>query len=373
MLSTELASKLPAAEAVVSACRARPELLDLPELGFLKAFVDGEPYEVPTEEKEEGGNVEDATAHQEDGTMPPESDPFPPLPEPVSEAPEDADWSLASDKKNAASAAVAEGRLEDALSEFTAALQAEAATGSISASSLAKRAECLLKMKRPAAASRDCDAALKVNPDSVKALKTRGRAGRLLGKFVDANLDLAAAQNIDYDPELEELCAFVKEKAAQVANKEREAQRKKDLEKRKKAAAAQRQREQEEEEARRTRQNVPPPPPMGGGIPGLDAETAAAMQNPKVMAAFQEMMSGGAPDPTKIMKYMSDPEVGPVLQKLMSKMGAGMPGMGAGMPGMPGGMPGMGAGMPSGFGNGFDAPQEDDPEMPDLEEVDEVD
>ena len=70
-----------------------------------------------------------------------------------------------------------------------------------------------------------------------------------------------------------------------------------------------------------------------------DPEIQAAMQNPRVMAALQECMGGGQPDVNKLMSYMSDPEVGPVLQKFMGAMGGGMPGMG-GMGGMPGGMGG---------------------------------
>lgn len=45
------------------------------------------------------------------------------------------------------------------------------------------RAECLIKLSKPVAATRDCDAALKLNPDSAKALKVRGMAKRLLGQY----------------------------------------------------------------------------------------------------------------------------------------------------------------------------------------------
>ena len=44
-----------------------------------------------------------------------------------------------------------------------------------------------------------------------------------------------------------------------------------------------------------------------------DPELMEAMQNPKVMAAFTEAQS----NPAKLMELMADPEVGPVLQKLM--------------------------------------------------------
>ena len=76
---------------------------------------------------------------------------------------------------------------------------------------------------------------------------------------------------------------------------------------------------------------------------------------------FSEMMSGGAPDPAKMQAAMADPEVGPILQKLMTKIGGAMGG--GGMPG--GGMPGGGVGddIPD-IGGGDD---EDFDDLPDLE------
>ena len=51
------------------------------------------------------------------------------------------------------------------------------------------------------------------------------------------------------------------------------------------------------------------PPGMAGMAQGMmnDPDVMAAMSNPKVMAAFQEMMAGGAPNPAKMMQYMQDP------------------------------------------------------------------
>merc|ERR1712070_921461 len=102
---------------------------------------------------------------------------------------------------------------------------------------------------------------------------------------------------------------------------------------------------------------------MGGGAGGMgglmaslmsDPELAAGMANPKIMGAFSKLMSGpGGPasllsNPAKLQELMADPEIGPFMQKLLSKMG-----MGGGMPGM-GGMGGMG-GMPgAGMGEGDD-------------------
>mmetsp|Transcript_16933 Transcript_16933/g.51368 ORF Transcript_16933/g.51368 Transcript_16933/m.51368 type:complete len:370 (-) Transcript_16933:348-1457(-) len=362
-------ASLKAAESVVKAVEADPALLEAPELAFLKNFKLG----ISAAEEQEPEEEEEEEEETEDGTMAAEKETFPVMPTNAAEAAEDADWSIAAEKK---AAAAQEPNLKTALGLFTEALEAEAATASLSASSIAKRAECLLKLKRPAAAIRDCDEAIKLNPDSAKALKVRGKAHRLLGDWTQANLDLAAAQKIDFDPDLKELCDLVKAKAAEMASAEREKQRAADLAKRKAAAAEKRKREQQARE-----QQARPPQPPAGGRPDPssfmnDPSFLAAMQNPKVMAAIQEMTAGGAPDPAKMMKYMNDPEVGPVLQKMMGAaqgMGGmpGMPGMGGGMPGM-GGMGG-GGGASAPGGGGFDMDDNDDDDMPELEEVDEVD
>ena len=81
------------------------------------------------------------------------------------------------------------------------------------------------------------------------------------------------------------------------------------------------------------------PPGMGSFMETLleDPELQQAMQNPKVIAAFSELMQspGGAmglmSNPAKMQQLMADPEVGPVLQKIMMKFmggGAAMPGFG---------------------------------------------
>jgi len=325
---SSLKSKLSAAEEVVKECQKNPSLLNEPELLFMKKFVDGEPVEIDDdddvppelEEVDESGNAAPASAptseaavpNEEEGTIPPEKQPFPMIPKNADETPEDADWSIAGEKKSQASAAASEGNYDDALKFYGEALEAEAVTASLSATTLAKRADILLKLDRPAAAVHDCDAALIINPDSVRALKTRGKANRRLGYWTKANLDLAAAQNIDYDPDLAELCSLVKDKAASELAKERDAERKKELEERKKKAAEEHRKKMQQEEAERAASSGPG---MGGGMPG--------------MGGGMPGMGGGMPG-----------------------MGGGMPGMGGGMPGMGGGMPGMGGGMP-GMGGGI--------------------
>merc|ERR1712005_34575 len=68
--------------------------------------------------------------------------------------------------------------------------------------------------KKPCAAINDCTAALNINPDSVKALRCRGKSYRLIGKWELALKDLAAAQAIDFDPDTADLVKLVTAKVS---------------------------------------------------------------------------------------------------------------------------------------------------------------
>jgi hypothetical protein len=77
--------------------------------------------------------------------------------------------------------------------------------------------------------------------------------------------------------------------------------------------------------------------------------------------AFQSLMSGpGGPmgllsNPQKLQEMMADPEVGPTLQKIMSKMMGGL------------------GGMPGGAAAGRDRANDDNDDMPDLEDLPNLD
>ena len=263
----------------------------------------------------------------------------------LSEADEDA----CAEAKSKASNAFNTGDYAVAVDEYTKAIL-------IAPSPLtyAKRAEVLIKLRRPNAAIRDCDAALKMNPDSAKALKIRGAACRYLGRWNDANRDLSAGLNADFDETYGEIhkkvLSVVHEMHVREGKKraEREAKAKAEVERRRAEAA----KAQADAAAAGAAGGMPGGMPsggfpgMGGGIPGVppgvaeklasDPDLMKAMQNPKVMEAFQAMLS----NPMSAMQYMNDPEVGPVIQKMMAAygmQGGGMPGGGFG--GMPGGGP----------------------------------
>jgi len=282
-----------------------------------------------------------------------------PDPEPYLSVPSGGeDWDGSSSAKEQAAEAKGNGQYELAVEKYTEALT----LGQVSALTLANRAECLLKLKKPMAAISDCTEALLLNPDSAKALRCRGRAYRYLGKWEKANLDIAAAQRIDYDPEVETLQKFVSAHVAKLEAKkclkrnkaEKEAREK--LQKRR-AEIEESQRKAREEAARRAKEEEGDEEPGmegfgagAGAFPGMagmggsagmqqmllqmlmsDPELKDGLQNPKIMAAFSSMMSGGSPS------SLNDPEVSAFLEKLKKKMGPLM-----GMMGGAGGMGGMG-------------------------------
>ena len=124
----------------------------------------------------------------------PESDPAQPMGPPVAPDLTEAETDALMDVKAAAAEALANGDLDAAIAKFT-----EVLMKAPSPLVYAKRADAYVKQRKCVSAVRDCDAALEMNPDSAKALKTRGLARRYLGHWTRAQLDLARGQSIDYD------------------------------------------------------------------------------------------------------------------------------------------------------------------------------
>merc|ERR1712154_594564 len=94
---------------------------------------------------------------------------------------------------------------DDAVAKYTEAITG----GGASALLFAKRAEVLLKLRRPCAAVRDCTSAIEINPDSFKAHRVRGMARRALGQWEEAQRDLSEAQKLDFDDSLVSMQNFI--------------------------------------------------------------------------------------------------------------------------------------------------------------------
>lgn len=97
--------------------------------------------------------------------------------------------------KQAALEALERADVAMALDLYTEAIQCGGATALM----LTKRGELLLKQKRPCAAIRDCSAAIAANSDCAKAYRVRGIALRRLGRWEEAQRDLAHSQRLDFD------------------------------------------------------------------------------------------------------------------------------------------------------------------------------
>lgn len=354
------------------------EKLDSDDQEVLKSYIyklQGLEAPPPADGADDAAGAEEQTKDDNNDNKEP---PFPPSYE------KGDDFEKASEFKMKAADLKAEGKWEEALEQYTSAILA----AEPSALLYANRAMALMSLERPRAAENDCSLALKINPDSAKALRVRGKARKALGKYEEALRDLSTSQQIDFDEgvvqdlkELSELHLEKEKEEAQKRNEDEEKKRKRASEIKK--AQEEAKKEAEEERAREAASSMGGMggmpggmpgmggmPSMGGGMPNImqilmsDPELAAGMQNPKVMAAFQSLVSepGGVgglmANPAKLQELMADPDVGPFLKKLMAKMGPAMGG------GMPGGFPGA-----SGTGSGTTASNEDDIDLSDLPDL----
>eukprot|EP00656_Telonema_subtile_P053522 TRINITY_DN7781_c0_g1_i3.p1 TRINITY_DN7781_c0_g1~~TRINITY_DN7781_c0_g1_i3.p1 ORF type:complete len:267 (-),score=97.94 TRINITY_DN7781_c0_g1_i3:163-963(-) len=243
------------------------------------------------------------------------------------------------------------------------------------AMTIAKRAVCLVKLGCAEAALRDADRALELNADSPAANKARARALLKMGKFEDAMHACQLANRLDYDDSIYEIQKKLEGAFAAViqAQTERDQCEKAFAHAEKVAKQAELRAKREAEQAAEAQEQhghghahgghggkgggKGGMPDMGGmgGIPpelmGLmaDPEVAALLGQPKVSAAFTDIMSNGM---GAMGKYANDPEVMQAMMLIQEKMQSakgggkgGMPGGKGGKGGM-GGMPGMPGGMP---------------------------
>lgn len=166
----------------------------------------------------------------------------------------------------------------------------------------AKRAQAFLKLKKPNAAIRDCERALKINPDSATAFKFRGRANRLLGNWEDAAKDLRQACKLDYDDETDEWLKEVTPNAKKLEQHKIKQERKKaekELNERKERV---RRAQEANKKAAEENKNKQPQEDDGGdfGMGGIGPDFMEAFSDPEVSAALQDVMS----NPANIMKWV---------------------------------------------------------------------
>ena len=318
-------SKIDQLRAFVEVVKANPDILRSDELSFFQEFIESFGGKIPAAKSSEptaAAAPETAEPKEEDfydkddaDRMGPESDPLPPTPKVGEELSEEQQNKVNSLKAKAIEA-LEDGDRKAGLEYLNQAV----AVGGATAMLLTKRAELLLRLRRPVAAIRDCDNALSLNPDSGKAFRVRGLAHRALQKWERAHTDLANAQTIDFDEATEVVKRFVDEKYKPVAEAKRVWQQTQQKPTRPARAAP-----SSHVSAPQMPAGMPGMPPGMEGMGGMfgdlfsDPELATAFTNPRVMQAMQEMMT----NPAALFQYQNDPEVGPVLMKLMAKMGSG--------------------------------------------------
>ncbi|RZB95434.1 TPR repeat-containing thioredoxin TDX isoform C [Glycine soja] len=100
--------------------------------------------------------------------------------------------------KSKAVDAMSQGNLDEALAQLTEAILLNPQSAIL----YATRASIYMKLKKPNAAIRDADTALKINPDSAKGYKIRGMSRAMLGLWEEAASDLHVASKLDYDEEI---------------------------------------------------------------------------------------------------------------------------------------------------------------------------
>eukprot|EP00930_Biecheleria_cincta_P008058 TRINITY_DN109400_c0_g1_i1.p1 TRINITY_DN109400_c0_g1~~TRINITY_DN109400_c0_g1_i1.p1 ORF type:complete len:421 (-),score=121.11 TRINITY_DN109400_c0_g1_i1:54-1283(-) len=367
----------------------------LPAVGKEKPKTEAAPPAASEEEEEEEEEAEEPEEPEEEDPerLPEDAEPYPEKGPAGEQELSDAQLDKQGELKQAAAEALEDGDLQKALEKYTEAIK----IGNVSAMMYAKRAEILLKLKRPCACIADCTSALEINPDSGKAYRVRGKANRRLGRWEAAHEDLSTGQRLDFDDETIDMQKFVEAKFKKIAErKNRQRLRTERIEKKRKEKEIKRRREAAQKAHAEAQQREESSgggfPGMGGfpgGFPGMpggmpqmppgfdpsmlsglmnDPELMKAFSDPKMAAAMKDIMS----NPGNIGKYQSDPDVMNLFQKMMGafgKAGGGMPGgMPGGFGGMPGGFGGAGGGSASTPGPSFE-------EVPSGEsgDVDEVD
>ncbi|KAF1862246.1 hypothetical protein Lal_00026770 [Lupinus albus] len=185
----------------IEECKSNPSILHNPTLSFFKSYLLSLGAQVPPlhEPKHEPVNYDDNmpttdfSTKEEDDIM--ESDielDNTDVVEPDNDPPQ------TMGNPNPSSEGCCTSKLDQALDHLTEAIL----LNPLSAILYATRASVFLKLKKPNAAIRDADYALKINPDSAKGFKMRGMARAMLGLWEEAAIDLHVASKIDYDEEI---------------------------------------------------------------------------------------------------------------------------------------------------------------------------
>lgn len=344
---------------------------DMPELEEQFGTSNTAP-KVPEENSSDDEIVESEVELDNEGVIEPDNDP----PQKMGDASvevTDEKRDEAQIAKSKAVEAMADGDLDEAVNHLTEAIECNPTSAII----YATRASVFVKMKKPNAAIRDANAAIKINPDSAKGYKWRGMARAMLGHWEEAAKDLHLASRLDYDEEISAVLKKVEPNVHKIEDHHRKYERlRREKDERKKERERQRRRAEAQaayEKAKKKEHtstckescgasggcsggmpgSFPGGMPAGGmpggfpggmpggfpggmpaggmpggfpgGMPGdvdmskilNDPELMAAFSDPEVMTALQDVMK----NPANLAKYQANPKIAPIIAKMMGKFG----------------------------------------------------
>lgn len=325
----------------VKQCQANPGILHEPKFAFYREYLESLgatipplPEKKPTQSKPKSPEPQEEPMEEEEsdveldmsGVIQAEED-VPLAMGDVNKEVTDEDLEKATEERDLAVEAFGDGDFEKALQHYTKAIE----LNPNSAIFHAKRANVLLKLNKPKAAIRDCDKAISLNKDSAQGYKFRGRAYRLLGKFLEAHSDLATACKLDYDEVTNEWLKEVEPNAKKLLEHNRAKERRKE-ERELKARSERVKRAQEEhrraaEEQKKKEQYCGDEEchtehgdegPIGFEQILKDPEIISLLKDPSVMAAYQDIMK----NPMNMAKHKDNPNVTKLFEKLANITGA---------------------------------------------------
>ncbi|XP_055913830.1 hsc70-interacting protein 1-like [Eupeodes corollae] len=352
----------------VDLCSASPQILNMPQLSFVKEFVEKFGGKVPEGEFKFPGACpfsasapkpdqpkEDETKQYEhvdedmeseseseleldmDGVIEPDNEPSQAMGDEDKEPTED-EISQASEFRGQAAAAFSEGQFQESIDLYTKAIELNPGNALFHA----KRGQAFLKLKKPNACIRDCDRALVLNCDSAAAYKFRGRAHRLLGNWEEAAKDLRQACKLDFDEDADEWLREVTPNAKKIEQHRIKQERKRAEKELKKRQERVRRTQEANEKARDQNKGKGSfgQSGAGGGPGGLNfQDVLSALNDPEIAAALADI-SG---NPANVEKYKNNPKIAKLIDLMKgSGLAGGMPGF----PGFPGGFPGSGGSAP---------------------------
>uniref|UniRef100_A0A0A1XI49 Hsc70-interacting protein 2 n=2 Tax=Zeugodacus cucurbitae TaxID=28588 RepID=A0A0A1XI49_ZEUCU len=306
-----------------------PTVLNLPQLQFVKDFLEKFGGKVPTGEfkmptgaaggkcpfggdaaggsgmnvdESEESELEDSDPESEveldlEGVIEADTDAEQPMGD-TNKTPTEEEIDQASDLRSQASAAYAEQKFEEAIELYTKAIELNPGNALFHA----KRGQAFLKLKKPNACIRDCDKALELNCDSAAAYKFRGRAHRLLGNWEKSANDLRQACKLDFDEEADEWLREVTPNAKKLEQHRIKQERKRAERASKKAQHSARAHAKERKQQQQQQQ--PPEPKQPQSDLRFDPEFFAALQDKE----FQQMLIDISMSSDNIEKYKNHPK-----------------------------------------------------------------